>query len=219
MAARTNKVTHTQVNFTITVNIAQYPQKELGVMNPVIEWLNLRITQLKTEREEIESRFVSISEKKAEVEAKLRALEIGLEDARRTSGVLTPLITDSNYTQDEEQENDPRTFAIVLHKSMYNRGYFNVPRASDHLVAEDEICTVRLLLPSGDVLNARLNRKLNRNGTARIIGNAPLRDWFREMFYEKDKVYVHLVDQYQFQLTATKGEPVSASTSHLFEKT
>ena len=180
-------------------------------MNAVIEWHNLRITQLKAERQEIESRFVSISKKKAEVEAKLQALEIGLEDARRTSGVLTPLIADSSYAQDGERENDPRIFTIVLHKSMYSRGYFNVPRVSDHLVAEDDVCAVRLSLPSGNILNARLNRKLNRNGTARIIGNAPLRDWFREMFDVKDKVYVHVVDQYQFRLTATRGEPVSAS--------
>ena len=180
-------------------------------MNPVIQWLSLRITQVKAERDDIEAKFIAISEKKAEVNEKLRALEIGLEDARRTSGVLTPLIADSGQSQDEQVESDPRTFTFVLHKSMYNRGYINIPRASDHLVVQENNSTIRLLLPSGDYLKARLNRELNRNGTARIVGNAPLRDWFKESFVVSDGVVVHIIDPHQIQLNATRRE---SETTH-----
>jgi hypothetical protein len=45
---------------------------------------------------------------------------------------------------------------------------------------------------SGEEIDAKINRAVNRNGTARVLGGAALREWFQENFKEMDEVSVDL---------------------------
>ena len=74
-------------------------------------------------------------------------------------------------------------FPLVLQRTYYAQGFFNVKRDYDRYVGAEG--DVELLLhPPGQVVVARINRSANRNGTARVIGGALLRDWFREHHVE-----------------------------------
>lgn len=46
--------------------------------------------------------------------------------------------------------------------------------------------------PSGDEFQGKINRHINQNGTARILGGAKLRDWFQKNFEPMDIVHVDL---------------------------
>ncbi len=79
-----------------------------------------------------------------------------------------------------------RVLHLKLWKSYYNQGFFNIPREFDHLV-EGSIVT---LVFGQNSIQATVNRIANRNGTARIMGGAPLRDWFQSNYSEEDAVPV-----------------------------
>ena len=182
-------------------------------MNPVTDWFEWRISQLKAERDRLDERLTSITEKKTEVEAKLNALEIASEEAQRTSGILPSVISEASSLSNEPDEGNSRTFKVVLHKSMYNFGFFNVPRAFDHLVAQTDERPVILHLHSGERLEARADRNQNTNSTARIIGRAALRNWFKRMYSMGDSILVHIVGPYKFQLIENKEESTSLLAS------
>ena len=91
-------------------------------------------------------------------------------------------------TQDRGTE---RSFDIVLGKTNYEQGFFNVPISSDGLIAGNEC---QLILPDGLKVEARITRNQNRNGTARIFGSAMLKHWFRENFSKGMEVPAFILD-------------------------
>lgn len=86
-------------------------------------------------------------------------------------------------------------FKLKLQQTYYNQGFFNVIIDFDRYVRPTE-GPVRLRLGrNGAEVVAKLDRRANRNGTARILGGVPLREWFQENFAMMDTVSVDLSSQ------------------------
>ena len=79
-------------------------------------------------------------------------------------------------------------FALKLGQTYYSKGFFNVPRTFDHLVGGEG--SVTLVLRGNRPIEGTINRTANLNGTARIMGGADLRDWFRRTYSEGETVEV-----------------------------
>ena len=74
-----------------------------------------------------------------------------------------------------------RVFHLRLEKTYYHQGFFNITRGFDHLVRSDD-GPVSLRLSGSGSIEGYVNRRANRNGTARVMGGVPLRDWFRQNY-------------------------------------
>jgi hypothetical protein len=81
---------------------------------------------------------------------------------------------------------------LKLYKTYYNQGFFNVPVAYDRYVRPDE-GSIELQVPCITRIKGHVNRSVNLNGTARIMGRTELRDWFQANFREQDEVVVEFV--------------------------
>jgi len=69
-------------------------------------------------------------------------------------------------------------FKLILSKTYYNKGFFNVPVAFERFVRPDN-GPVEILLGSKGMPNVgRVDRRANSNETPRVHGNKELRDWF-----------------------------------------
>jgi uncharacterized protein (DUF433 family) len=83
-------------------------------------------------------------------------------------------------------------FELTLRKAYYEQGFFNVPRNFDSYIRAEE-GPITLIMEDGEqAIEGQVNRRANRNGTARIIGRSKLRDWFQSNFRLMDKVDVDL---------------------------
>lgn len=85
-----------------------------------------------------------------------------------------------------------KTFPLILHKTYYQQGFFNVTRDYDRYVRSTE-GAVDIVLGNQKRITAKINRSANPNGTARIMGGVELRDWFQENFQINDEVNVIFV--------------------------
>ena len=72
-------------------------------------------------------------------------------------------------------------FPLRLERTYYNKGFFNVRRAFDHLVRSDD-GPITLQLRDDGSIEGRVDRRANNNGTARVMGGARLRDWFQRNY-------------------------------------
>lgn len=80
-------------------------------------------------------------------------------------------------------------FPLRLEKTYYNMGFFNIKLDFDHLVRSDD-GPVTLQLGNSGFVQGYVNRRANINGTARVMGGASLRDWFRQNYAMGDIVPV-----------------------------
>ncbi|HEV2444329.1 MAG TPA: hypothetical protein VGS58_00345 [Candidatus Sulfopaludibacter sp.] len=82
-------------------------------------------------------------------------------------------------------------FKLNLEKSYYEKGFFNVTVDFDRYVGGTG--PIELILgKSGRKVMGKIDRSANRNGTPRIMGGAPLRDWFQANYALGDAVDVDL---------------------------
>jgi hypothetical protein len=107
----------------------------------------------------------------------------------------------SGWSQEGYMEHEPaesRTdsrsslFPLVLHPTYYNQGLFNVTVEFDHFVRRTDGSVAILLGPERRRIEGRVDRKVNNNGTARVLGGRELRDWFQRQCREGQTVYVDL---------------------------
>jgi hypothetical protein len=83
-------------------------------------------------------------------------------------------------------------FVLTLQPTYFKQGFFNVVRDFDRYVRSTD-GPVRLRLePGGIVVEGKVNRSVNQNGTARVLGGTSLRDWFQANFEPMDKIAVDL---------------------------
>ncbi len=78
-------------------------------------------------------------------------------------------------------------FLLRLEKTYYEQGFFNVKRSFDNLVRSGN-GPITLQLAGGESILGHVNRRANRNGTARVMGRVPLRDWFHQNYAVGDAV-------------------------------
>lgn len=86
-------------------------------------------------------------------------------------------------------------FNLVLQKTYFNQGFFNVSVDYDRFVRKTEGQIKIKLGGHGLEILGTISRKANRNGTARIMGNAALKNWFQNNFEPMDTVAVDLSSQ------------------------
>jgi hypothetical protein len=91
-----------------------------------------------------------------------------------------------------------KVFPRSLEKTYHEKGFFNVQRQWDHLVADGG--EVTLILRGGRRIMARVDRNANNNKTARIYGGAALRDWFQENYNVGDIVSIRFDTPRQLSL-------------------
>lgn len=84
------------------------------------------------------------------------------------------------------------TYRLKLHKSYFDKGFFNVPVAFDRFVSHSE-GRIAVVLEEGLVVEARLDRTSNRNRTARIHGGRQLRSWLHANFKVHDELEVEFI--------------------------
>ncbi len=98
-------------------------------------------------------------------------------------------------------------FKLILQKTYYRQGFFNVRVDFDRFVRSTEGPVELVVGTPGLKIAGKINRSANQNGTARIMGGAKLRDWFQANHTPGDAVDVDLSS---FDSISIGGEPTSA---------
>jgi hypothetical protein len=89
-------------------------------------------------------------------------------------------------------EGEMAVFNLTLQQTYFKQGFFNVTVDFDRYVRQTE-GPVRLQLGrNGNVIQGKINRSVNNNGTARILGGVPLRHWFQTQFKPMETITVDL---------------------------
>ena len=101
-----------------------------------------------------------------------------------SQGVVEP----SRHVGIEKPMGQRAVFQLKLHKTYYNQGFFNVTREFDHNVGAEG--PIDLTLRGVGQIEGYANRRANANGTARVMGRIPLRDWFQRMYSEGDTILI-----------------------------
>jgi hypothetical protein len=81
-------------------------------------------------------------------------------------------------------------FKLRLESTYYNRGFFNVRVGFDDYVRPTAGPVTLLLGEREQQIGGYVDRTANQNGTARIFGRSPLKDWFQTNFAMYDIVDV-----------------------------
>ena len=98
------------------------------------------------------------------------------------------------------------TYSLTLWKSYYLKGFFNIGVSCGNLIRPDN-GEIRIRLEGSNlVLNGRVDRNANQNGTPRIHGNAALRDWFQEGFRMHDIVDIEILSPKEIYLKNPKKQ-------------
>ncbi len=87
---------------------------------------------------------------------------------------------------------DQKVFPLTVHETYYKTGFFNVPVAFDRCVNRSEGPIKIVVGDEQRQIEGKINRTANLNGTPRIMGGTPLRDWFQHNCKEGDTVTVDL---------------------------
>lgn len=98
-----------------------------------------------------------------------------------------------------------QTFEIVLHKTYYNQGFFNVNTRFDSWFGSGGVPIEIRLRDSGTAIQGMINRTANSNGTPRIMGGSLLRAWFQENFQIGDRIKVEIVSPVTIRLVHKTG--------------
>ena len=86
-------------------------------------------------------------------------------------------------------------FRLKLQQTYFKQGFFNVVVDYDRYVRKANGPVKLRLGRSGIEIEAKINRHVNTNGTARILGGVPLRTWFQHNFEPLDTIQVDLSSQ------------------------
>lgn len=92
------------------------------------------------------------------------------------------------------------TYELTLHKSYYDKGFFNLGASVDKYVRQDSGDVKLILGSSKRVVDGRVDRDANQNGTPRVHGGAELRDWFFQNYKLNDQVPVAILSPMELQI-------------------
>lgn len=92
------------------------------------------------------------------------------------------------------------TYDLTLHKTYYEKGFFNLGVSVDKYVRPQSGEVKLLLGPSKRTLIGRVDREANLNGTPRIHGGPELRNWFFKNFKLKDEVVITILSPNELQI-------------------
>lgn len=83
-------------------------------------------------------------------------------------------------------------FKLKLQSTYYRTGFFNIGVEHSRFVRPDDGPITILIGDDGLRIEAQVNRRANGNGTPRIMGGTPLRDWFQRNRREFDVIEINL---------------------------
>ena len=95
-------------------------------------------------------------------------------------------------------------YELTLHKTYFDKGFFNLGVAVDALIMPGNGAVVIELGGSHRSIEGRIDRTANQNGTPRIFGGAALRNWLQDNFHLGDRVEVHVLDPARLRISAPK---------------
>jgi hypothetical protein len=96
------------------------------------------------------------------------------------------------------------SYKLTLHKTYYDKGFFNLGVDVDRFVRPDSGPIFIELGASHAEIRGKVQREANTNGTPRIMGGAELRNWFHRSFKELDVVDVTVVAPDRLRISAAR---------------
>jgi ribonuclease VapC len=104
----------------------------------------------------------------------------------------------------EPREGQPPTlaFTFTLRKTYYRQGFFNVPVEYDLQFGPHSSRIEIFVEDERKPVHGVINRTAQRNGTARILGNAGLRDYFQRGLSQGDEVAVEIQSPQEIRVRA-----------------
>ena len=93
-------------------------------------------------------------------------------------------------------------YKLTLHKTYYDQGFFNLGVAVDQFVRPDSGEARLKLGEAGVVIDVKVNREANENGTPRVLGGPTLRNWLQSNFNQGDTVIVEIESPIEYSLKA-----------------
>ena len=73
-------------------------------------------------------------------------------------------------------------YRLQLGNTYFNKGYFNLGVSVERHLTYDERAFAIFVGDQRKLIDGRISRNANSNGTPRIYGGAELRDWFQSNF-------------------------------------
>jgi hypothetical protein len=124
-------------------------------------------------------------------------LAAGLKDSMVE--ILKPLWNDPQYNLSTTPK--PHTFIFTVQNTYYNTGFFNVSVHESMLFHKVHNTKIKIFLPNQiEPIIGHINRTANNNGTPRIMGGKPLRQWFQKTPEAMYKVEVEVRDPKEIHL-------------------
>ncbi len=91
-------------------------------------------------------------------------------------------------------------YALTLHKTYYDKGFFNLGVEIERYVRKDSGPAVLLVGSLKARLDVKVDREANQNGTPRVQGGAELRNWLQRNCKLGARVKVHVLGPSEFWL-------------------
>lgn len=98
-------------------------------------------------------------------------------------------------------------FEFVLQKTYFDQGFFNVGVAYQHLFPATGSSLDIYCGQEKHLVHGRFDRSSNNNGTPRVFGYSPLRDWFREYCTVMQAIDVRVIGPSSLELLGQSKSP------------
>ncbi len=93
------------------------------------------------------------------------------------------------------------SFEIILEKTYYNQGFFNVKKLfSNKFGADKALIEIQLGNNPKDIIHGYINRTANSNGTPRIMGGKTLSDWIQNNYEQNDNLIIDIITNVSIKL-------------------
>lgn len=94
---------------------------------------------------------------------------------------------------EKPQDIDSNSFEVILSPTYYNQGFFNVRRKYSDRFGEDQgIIKIQLGQDRSLCIDGLIDRRANQNGSPRILGRKPLKDWIKSNFNQGDVLVIEI---------------------------
>jgi ribonuclease VapC len=101
-------------------------------------------------------------------------------------------------------EGKERIMRIELQKTYYRQGFFNVPVEHDRFLGSHSSKIEIFIENADDPIQGIINRTAQRNGTARVLGYAGLRDYFESHFQPGAALFVAIESPQRLRIRAAR---------------
>lgn len=93
------------------------------------------------------------------------------------------------------------SFKVTLFPTYYNQGFFNVRRIySDRLGEDQGIIKIQLGQDRSLCIDGLIDRRANQNGSPRILGRKPLKEWIKSNFNQGDVLVIEILSPNSIKL-------------------